>query len=40
MLAEGKLRYVEGTRIKLGRWILVRKLGEFIGCEGRGKGVG
>lgn len=40
MLAEGKVRYVEGARIKLGRWILGRKLGEFIGCEGEGESPG
>jgi len=37
MLAEGKVRYVEGARLKLGRWVLGRKLGEFIGCKGEGK---
>jgi hypothetical protein len=33
MLAEGKVRYVEGARLKFGRWVLGRKLGEFIGCK-------
>ena len=37
MLAEGKVRYVEGARLKFGRWVLGRKLGEFIGCKGEGK---
>jgi len=37
MLAEGKVIYVEGARLKFGRWVLGRKLGEFIGCKSEGK---
>lgn len=38
MLSEGKARYVEDVRLKLGRWILGRKLGEFIGCKSEAEG--
>jgi len=34
MLAEGKVKYVEEEKIKLGRWILKEKIGDFIGCKG------
>ncbi|MCD6084928.1 MAG: hypothetical protein J7J20_05235 [Desulfurococcales archaeon] len=37
MVAAGKVRYVEGPKIRLGRWVLKKKKGEFIGCEGEDK---
>ncbi len=37
MVAAGKVRYVEGPRIRLGRWVLKKRKGEFIGCEGEDK---
>jgi len=37
MVAAGRVRYVEGPRIRLGRWVLKERKGEFIGCEGEGK---
>ena len=37
MVAAGKVRYVEGPKIRLGRWVLKKKKGEFIGCESKDK---
>ena len=31
MLAKGNVRYVKDKKIRLGRWILKDKIGEFIG---------
>lgn len=33
-LSEGKAKYVEGYKLKFGRWILREKVGELIGCKG------
>jgi hypothetical protein len=33
MLSEGRARYVGGARIKLGRWVLGRKIGDFLSCK-------
>jgi len=35
MLAEGKVKYVKEGKIKLGRWILKAKIGDFIGCKSK-----
>ncbi len=37
MLAKGKVKYVKDKKIKLGRWILKDKVGEFIGSESKAK---
>jgi len=33
-LSEGKAKYIEGYKLKFGRWILKEKVGELIGCKG------
>ncbi len=36
LLSEGRVRYV-GKRIKLGRWVLKKRVGVFIGSKGEVK---
>jgi len=35
LIDEGKIKYTLHEKIKIGRWILGEKIGEFIGCKGR-----
>jgi len=35
ILTEGKIKNVEKRKIKLGRWILKEKIGEFIGYKSK-----
>lgn len=36
-LAKGKVKYVRNGKIKLGRWKLKKKIGEFVGCKSETK---
>jgi|GEM_PF-1758362 len=38
MLSEGRARYAGDARIKLGRWVLGRKIGDFLGCKSEAEG--
>lgn len=38
LLAEGRIKPVEGKKIKLGRMVFKRKLGVFHGLKGKAEG--
>ena len=37
LLAEGKVKQVEGVKIRLGRWVIKERRGIFIGSKSQGK---
>jgi len=39
-LAEGRVKWSRGRRLKLGRWVLKRKIGVFIGSTSEAEGKG
>lgn len=37
LLAEGKVKQVEGVKIRLGRWVIKERRGIFIGSKSQGE---
>ena len=35
LVEKGRIKYTMHEKIKIGRWILGEKIGEFIGCKGK-----